>query len=698
MSDKSTASKKNPPSGPIDLTRLRNIGVIAHIDAGKTTVTDRILFHAGRTHKLGSVDDGTTVTDWMEQERERGITIVAAAVTAHWRDCAINLIDTPGHIDFTAEVQRSLRVLDGAVVVFDAVHGVQPQSETVWRQSDRYRVPRICFVNKMDRVGADFVRAVASIAERLGVVTASLQLPIGAEGGFAGVVDLVEMKALAWSREPGVPPTSGEVPADLRAAADSARAELIERIAEADDEVLGLYAAGQEPDAALLRAALRRATLSNRLFPVFCGTALRDVGVQPLLDGVVDFLPSPLDIGEVTGTDPEKGREVVLRPRDEDPAAALVFKIANDPYVGHLSYVRVYSGTVRTGMSLYNAGRERKERVGRLLRMYANHREDVGAIHAGDIAGVLGLGRTYTGDTLSEIGHPVVLESISFPEPVIRVTVEPKTAADQERMNEALRRLADEDPTFRLGMDEESGRVVIAGMGELHLDVLLERLRREYNVPVWKGRPWVAYQETIAREVPSVEAEFSHQTGVLRLRPGSRGSGVRFENAVAPTVIPAHFVPAVERGVRDGAQAGVLGNHQVTDMIVRLEGGAAHPVESTELAFRTAAATALRDGMRQGEPALLEPVFRIEVLVPSEFTGGVLSQLAGRRAEIQAVEHRPGGVEAIVGDIPLAETFGYVTELRSATQGRGLFTMEFDHYALVEPDRAKAILSGGAYL
>jgi elongation factor G len=708
MSEKSTVSKKSAPSGNgrIDLARLRNIGVIAHIDAGKTTVTDRILFHAGRTHKLGSVDEGTTVTDWMEQERERGITIVAAAVTADWRDCVVNLIDTPGHIDFTAEVQRSLRVLDGAVVVFDAVHGVQPQSETVWRQSDRYHVPRICFVNKMDRVGADFARSVATIGERLGVVAASLQLPIGAEGGFAGVVDLLEMKALIWSRESGAPPKPGEVPENLRVAAEAARALLIEQIAEADDEVLGVYAAGEEPGAVLLRTALRRATLANRLFPVFCGTALRDVGVQPLLDGVVDYLPSPLDIGEVAGADPESGRAVALRPRDEDPAAALVFKISNDAYVGHLSYVRVYAGTVRAGMSLYNAGRQRKERVGRLLRMYANHREDVEAIHAGDIAAILGLGHTFTGDTLSEVGRPVVLESISFPEPVIRVTVEPKTAADQERMSDALRRLADEDPTFRLSMDEESGRVVIAGMGELHLDVLLERLRREYGVPVWKGRPWVAYQETITREVPAVEAEFSHQTGgrgqyalvVLALRPGERGTGIRFENAVGPKLIPAHFISAVERGARDGAQAGVLGNHQVTDMTIRLEGGSAHPVESTELAFRTAAAAALRDGMRQGEPALLEPLFRIEVLVPSEFTGGVLSQLVARRAEIQAVEHRPGGLEAIVGHIPLAETFGYVTELRSATQGRGLFTMEFDHYALVDPDRAKAILSGGAYL
>ena len=707
MADKHNVAKERAAAAATHpaLDGLRNIGVIAHIDAGKTTATDRILFHTGRTHKLGSVDDGTTVTDWMEQERERGITIVSAAITAQWRGCVINLIDTPGHIDFTAEVQRALRVLDGAVVVFDAVHGVQPQSETVWRQSDRYRVPRVCFINKMDRLGADFERAVASIAERLGVATASLQLPIGREGEFHGVVDLLEMKALRWSCEPGAQPEPGDIPGELRAAAQAARAALVERVAEVDDEVLAVYAAGAEADAALLRAALRRTTLSNRLFPVLCGTALRDVGIQPLLDAVVDYLPSPLDVGAATGSNPETGAAVDLRPDDDEPPAALVFKIVNDPYVGHLAYVRVYSGTVRSGVALYNTARQRKERVGRLLRMYANHREDVDVIHAGEIGAVLGLNHTYTGDTLCLAAHPVALEAITFPEPVIRVTVEPMTASEQEHMAESLRRLADEDPTFQLGMDEESGRLVVAGMGELHLDVVLERLRREYGVQVRKGRPWVAYKETITRAVAAVEGEFIHQTGgrgqygrvVLSLRPGERGSGIRFENHVKAGVIPAHFIPAVERGVHDAAQTGVLGGHQVTDVEVRLEGGATHPVDSTELAFRTATAGAFRDGLRQGEAVLLEPLFRIEVLVPSEYTGSVLSQLAARRAEIGSVESHPGGVEAIGGLVPLAETFGYVTELRSATQGRGLFTMEFDHYGVMDAALARAVLAGELY-
>ena len=687
------------------LAGLRNIGVIAHIDAGKTTTTDRILYHTGRTHRLGSVDEGTTVTDWMEQERERGITIVSAAVTAQWRDCVINLIDTPGHIDFTAEVQRSLRVLDGCIVVFDAVHGVEPQSETVWRQADRHRVPRLCFVNKMDRLGADLERALASIEARLGVTAACLQLPLGREAGFDGVIDLITMSALRWRDELGAAPEVGDIPPAYCAPAEAARARLIERAAEGDDELLALYAAGMLPDAALLRAALRRATLANRLFPTFCGAALRDIGIQPLLDGVVDFLPSPLDVGAVEGHDPTTGAPVTLPPDDAQPLAALAFKLVNDPYVGHLAYVRVYSGVIRKGVAAYNATRSRKERVGRLLRMYANHREDMEIIHAGEIGAVLGLNHTVTGDTLCSADHPVVLEAISFPEPVIRATVEPKTAADHDRMVEALRRLADEDPTFQLGNDEESGLLVIAGMGELHLEVLLERMRREAGVQVWMGRPRVAYKETISRPVAAMEGRFIRQTGgrgqyghvILGLRPGSRGSGIRFENASRGGVIPPQFVPAVEQGVRDGTQSGVLAGHQVTDVEVRLQGGSSHPIDSSDLAFRTAAAMAFRDGLRQGDPILLEPIFRIEVLVPTAYTGAVLAQLLARRAQIGGVEGRAGGVDAIVGSVPLAETFGYVTELRSATQGRGLFNMEFDHYAPVDPATAKTVLGGLTY-
>ncbi len=693
------------PVPPPTLAHLRNIGVIAHIDAGKTTATDRILFHTGRTHRLGSVDEGTTVTDWMEQERERGITIVSAAITAQWRDCVINLIDTPGHIDFTAEVQRALRVLDGCVVVFDAVHGVQPQSETVWRQAERHRVPRLCFVNKMDRVGADFQRAVASIGERLGAATACLQLPIGQEGEFEGVVDLVTMTALRWCGEMGRPPEQTEIPVGLRAAAEAARAVLIERVAEADDVLLERYLSGEPPDAPALRAALRRATLANRLFPVFCGAALRDVGIQPLLDGVVDFLPSPLDVGAVQGIDPAGGGAVALRPEDGEPLAALVFKIAADPYVGHLSYVRVYSGVMRAGMAVHNATRSRKERVARLLRMYANHREDVDSIRAGDIAAILGLNRTLTGDTLCAPERPVVLEAISFPEPVIRAVVEPKTAADHERLEQSLRKLTEEDPTFHLGVDEESGQTVVAGMGELHLEVLLERLRREYGVQALVGRPLVAYKETIARPVPEVEGKFVHlasgrgQYGhvILSLAPGEPGTGVHFDNAVSASLIPAPFVAAVEQGVRAAAHSGVLAGYAVTDVAVRLIGGSSHATESTDIAFRTAATTAFRDGLRQGEPTLLEPVFRIEVLVPHEYTGAVLAQLVARRAEIQNVDSHPGGMEAVMGQVPLAEMFGYVTELRSATQGRGQFTMEFDHYAPVPPALAKAVLSGEAF-
>src|SRR6266581_5165155 len=533
-------------AAPPALSRLRNIGVIAHIDAGKTTVTDRILFHTGRTHRLGSVDEGTTVTDWMDQERERGITIVAAAVTAHWRDHVINIIDTPGHIDFTAEVQRSLRVLDGGVVVFDAVHGVQSQSETVWRQADRYGVPRLCFINKMDRLGADFERAVDSIGQRLGVAAACLHLPLGREAEFRGVVDLPTMRALFWPAAGGGEPVDDDIPAEARAAALAARARLVEQLAEGDEELLAAFVAGREPDAAELRAAVRRATLANRLTPVLCGAALRDIGIQPLLDGIVDYLPSPADIGAVSATDPATGANVGLAADDAGPLAALVFKVANDPYVGHLAYLRVYSGVINGGMTLVNAGSGHKERVGRLLRMHANHREDVDALHAGDIGAALGINRSVTGDTLCGAARPLLLESIRFPEPVIRATVEPRRAADAERMAEALRRLTDEDPTMALSTDENTGQQLIAGMGELHLEVLIERVRREFGVEVLMGRPWVNYKETITRPVSAVEGRFIRQTGghgqyghvVLNLRPGPAGSGIGFANRLKGEAVP----------------------------------------------------------------------------------------------------------------------------------------------------------------
>jgi len=686
---------------PGEVTRLRNIGVIAHIDAGKTTLTDRILFHTGRTHRLGSVDGGTTVTDWMDQERERGITIVAAAISTQWRGYAINLIDTPGHIDFTAEVQRSLRVLDGAIVAFDAVAGVQPQSETVWRQADRYRVPRLCFINKMDRVGADFARAVDSIRRRLGARVAVLQLPLGSEREFAGVIDLLSMTAVI-REDPAGALRATAIPAGDQGAASAARTALVECICEADDALLAAYVADAVPSVDELRAALRRATLAGRLFPVYCGAALRDIGVEPLLDGVVDFLPAPSDLGATVATlvdGTPAGAPVMLPPDPRVAPVALAFKQVNDPYVGHLTYLRVYAGTLRSGLSLLNPRTGKHERIGRLLRMYANHREDVAALAAGDIGAVLGLHGVATGDTLCAAEQPVLLEAISFPEPVIRASVEPRVGGEQEQLASALRRLTDEDPTLRLDSDDESGRLVVAGMGELHLEVLRERLKREFGIATSMGRPQVTYRETATRAVRGVEGRCIKQTGghgqyghvVIDLEPGAPGSGVRFESAVSGGSVPRQFFAAVEQGARDAASAGPLGGHAVTDMLVRLTGGSTHPVDASELAFRTAAASAVGNALRQAKPVLLEPVFRFEVLLPAEYVGGVLGQLVQRRAAIAGVEPRPGEVDAIVGRVPLAEMFGYVTELRSATQGRGLFTMEFDGYEAVPAEVAAAV-------
>jgi len=710
--DRRPGTSPEAPAGG-ETARLRNIGVIAHIDAGKTTLTDRILFHTGRTHRLGSVDSGTTVTDWMDQERERGITIVAAAISTHWRGHAINLIDTPGHIDFTAEVQRSLRVLDGAIVAFDAVAGVQPQGETVWRQAERYRVPRLCFINKMDRVGADFARAVDSIRRRLGAPVAVLQLPLGAEREFAGVIDLLSLTALRRDAPTGLLHASA-IPETSQAAASAARAELVERIIEADDTLLAAYvaatasnAAGATPSETELRAGLRRATLAGRLFPVYCGAALRDIGIEPLLDGVVDLLPSPVDIGAITATPAAPtaaSGPLALLPDPQASPVALAFKQINDPYVGHLTYLRVYAGSLRPGLSLLNPRTGRHERIGRLLRMYANHREEVSALAAGDIGAVLGLHGIATGDTLCAPERPVFLEAIAFPEPVIRATVEARAGTDPEHLADALRRLADEDPTLRLERDEESGRLVVAGMGELHLEVLLERLKREFAVAAWMGRPQVAYRETAGHAVRGVEGRCIKQTGghgqyghvVIDLEPGARGSGVRFASAVSGGAVPRQFVPAVEQGVRDAATAGPLGGHSVTDVLVRLTGGSTHPIDASELAFRTAAAHAVRSALRQAAALLLEPVFRLEVLIPAEYVGTIVGQLGQRRAAIAGVEPRPGEMDAVVGRVPLAEMFGYVTELRSATQGRGLFTMEFDGYEPVPPEIARAVTQGHA--
>lgn len=690
------------PSSQIPLDRVRNIGIIAHIDAGKTTVTERILFYTGRTHHIGSVDDGNTVTDWMPQERERGITIVSAAVTTDWQKHRINLIDTPGHIDFTAEVQRSLRVLDGGIVVFDAVHGVEPQSETVWRQADRFHVPRICLINKMDRPGADFEHALQTIIQRLGANAVAVQLPIGKERGFEGVIDLLKMRAVYWPDEQGMHLEYRAIPAASLPAAERARELLIEKIAETDDGILDLYLQGITSPEEQLSAALRRATIANRLFPVFCGSALRNKGIQPLLDGVIDYLPSPLDIGQMIAIDPATGAETTRVADDSEPLALLVFKIVRDPYVGHLTYFRIYSGQLRSGQQVYNANQGRTERIGRLVRMYSDRREDIDAVHTGDIAATLGMKNAMTGDTLCDPEHPVLLERIAFPEPVISVSVEPKTAADQDKLADALRLLAEEDPTFKVTVDKETGQTIMAGMGELHLEILADRIKREYGVQPNLGRPRVAYRETITHTVPKIEGRYIHQSGghgqyghvVAELRPGEPGSGVKFENAITGGTIPREFIPAVEQGFREATWNGVLAGYPVTDVIFRLYDGSTHHVDSSELAYKNAATAAFRDGMKQGAPILLEPYSRIEVIVPTEYLGDVLAQLSVRRCEIAGAEPRHGDVQAVRGMVPLAEMFGYATSLRSATQGRGLFTLEFDHYAPVPPAVVKEVLAG----
>jgi len=682
------------------LEKIRNIGIIAHIDAGKTTTTERILFYTGRTHRLGSVDEGTATTDWMPQERERGITITAAAITAYWRDHQINIIDTPGHIDFTAEVQRSLRVLDGGVVVFDAVAGVEPQSETVWRQADRYRVPRVCFVNKMDRTGADFHRTVAMIRERLGATPVPIQLPIGVEGSFRGAVDLLTMQAVTYTDELGAHRQYGPIPDELVGAAQAAREAMIEHIVETDDALLHKYLEGEEISADELRAALRRATIAGRITPVLCGSALRNKGVQPLLDAIVDYLPSPVDIPPIRGTNPLTGEEE-MRPADENaPLAALVFKIVSDPYVGRLAYFRVYSGKIEAGQGVLNATKGKRERIGRVLRMHADRREEINEVYAGDIAATLGLKDSFTGDTLADPAYPIALESITFPEPVISVAIEPKTAADQDKLADALRRLAEEDPTFRVRVDENTGQTLISGMGELHLEVLVDRMMREFRVAANVGRPRVAYRETITRKVRQ-QGRFVRQTGghgqygdvTLEIEPLSPGEGFVFEDRTVGGVIPKEFIPAVERGVREAMESGVLAGYPLVDIGVAVVDGSYHEVDSSEMAFKVAASMALREGALRAGPVLLEPIMKVEVVVPEEFLGDVLGNLNARRAEIQSVEPR-GNAQAIRAIVPLAEMFGYATDLRSMTQGRGTFTMEFSHYARVSEAEAEAVIRG----
>jgi elongation factor G len=691
------------------IERMRNIGIIAHIDAGKTTTTERILFYSGRIHRMGEVHEGTAVTDWMVQERERGITITAAAITTSWKDrvtgeeCQINVIDTPGHIDFTAEVQRSLRVLDGGVVVFDAVAGVEPQSETVWRQADRYGVPRICFVNKMDRIGASFERTVEMIVDRLGAVPVPIQLPIGREDKFRGIVDLFEMKALIFSDELGANPVVEEVPAELREAAEAARANLIERIAETDDELTMKFLEGEEIPVPELYAALRQAVIQNKLVPVLCGTSLRNKGVQPLLDAVVRYLPSPKDIPAVEGTDPDNGEALVRNPEPSEPFAGLVFKITTDPFIGRLAYVRVYSGTLQSGTMVYNVNRRRRERIGRLVQMYADKREEITQCDAGDIAAVVGLKQTFTGETLADENHPVLLETIEFPEPVIKVAVEPKSKGDQEKLVDSLQKLAEEDPTFQVNYDEQTGQTIIAGMGELHLEIIIDRLKREFRVQCNVGRPQVAYRETITRPV-RVEGRFVRQSGGrgqyghvwLEIEPNEAGQGFVFENKIVGGVVPREYIPAVEKGVAEALQTGVLAGYPVVDVKVALVDGSYHEVDSSEMAFKIAGSMALKEGAQKAGPILLEPMMRVETVVPEEFVGDTVGDISSRRGNIEGMESRAGGVQAIRALVPLSEMFGYATDLRSMTSGRGTFTMQFEKYMPVNQAIAEKILKGQA--
>jgi len=683
------------------LEKYRNIGIIAHIDAGKTTTTERIMFYTGKTHRIGSVDDGTTVTDWMVQERERGITIVSAAVSAEWKGYQFNLIDTPGHIDFTAEVQRSLRVFDGGVVVFDAVQGVEPQSETVWRQADRYGVPRICFVNKMDRVGASYERTIESIKSRLGANPIPMQVPIGFEATFRGVVDLLTMTAVQWDDDLGKEPKTIEIPEDLKEQAVEARKVMVEKIAELDDDLTMKFLDAEEISIDELKAALRKGVLANKAYPVFAGSSLKNKGVQVLLDAVIDFLPSPADIPAVKATDPKNDDAVIELPAEDNaPLSALVFKIVTDPYVGRLAYVRIYSGVLSQGQTVQNSTKGKKERIGRLIRMHADHREDVTEVRAGDIGAVLGFKESFTGDTLCDT-KTLVLESISFPEPVISIAIEPKSSADQEKMGEALRKLAEEDPTFRVNSDETTGQTIIRGMGELHLDIIVDRLLREFRVQANVGAPRVAYRESITKPVKEVNYKYAKQSGghgqyghvVFSMEPGERGSGIVFENKIVGGSIPKEFIAPIEKGVKEAAENGVLAGYPVVDLKVTLFDGSFHEVDSSEMAFKLAASMGFKEGVQRGGPILLEPMMKVEVVVPEEYLGDVMGQVNSRRGLIQGMEVRPGNAQAIRAMVPLAEMFGFSTVLRSATQGRGVFTMEFDHYAQVSENVAKMIMA-----
>ncbi len=673
-----------------ELDRVRNIGIMAHIDAGKTTTTERILYYTGRSHKMGEVHEGAATMDWMVQEQERGITITSAATTCFWGDHRINIIDTPGHVDFTVEVERSLRVLDGAVALFDSVAGVQPQSETVWRQADKYKVPRIAFINKMDRTGADFFNAVETMKDRLGATTAAIQIPIGAEDKFIGHVDLVTMKAITYVDPLGQNWEEGDVPADLKEQAEHYRHELIEAVADHDDDIMVAFLEDQPVEEDKLKAAIRAATLDNSITPVLLGSAFKNKGVQPLLDAVIDYLPSPLDVPPVTGTDPKTGEPTEREPRLDAPFSALAFKVMSDPFVGKLTYFRVYSGKLNSGSYIVNTSTGRKERVGRLLEMHANHREDVEQVAAGAIAAAVGLKQTTTGDTLCDPDAPVLLESIDFPDPVIDVAVEPKTKADQDKLPAALARLAEEDPTFRVRTNEETGQTIIAGMGELHLEIIVDRLMREFKVDANVGRPQVAYRETVRNAVTGIRGKFVRQSGgrgqygdaVINMEPNTQGGGYEFINKVVGGAIPREYISSIDAGIREAMEAGVLAGFPVVDIVVTLVDGSYHDVDSNEMAFKVAGSMAFKEASKRAKPVLLEPVMAVEVVTPEDYMGDVIGNINSRRGQIEGMEPR-GNAQVIRAKVPLAEMFGYATDVRTMSQGRATYTMQFLHYAEV---------------
>jgi elongation factor G len=681
------------------LENTRNIGIMAHIDAGKTTTTERILYYTGKTYKIGEVDEGAAVMDWMVQEQERGITITSAATTCYWRNFRINIIDTPGHVDFTVEVERSLRVLDGAVAIFCAVGGVEPQSETVWRQADRYRIPRIAYVNKMDRVGADFFNVVNMISERLNAHPLPVQLPVGSEDKFKGIVDLVTMKAVIYRDELGTEFEEVEIPADLKELANRYRHELIETLAMLDDVILEKHLDDSKISRSEIINAIRKVTLNNSIVPVLCGSSFRNKGVQPLLDAIVDFLPSPMDVPDVAGVNPKTGKIEKRARSDDDPFCALAFKITTDPFVGKLTYLRVYSGSISVGSYVLNANTGEKERIGRLLQMHANKREELDVVHAGEIAAAVGLKKTVTGHTICDKAHPLILESMKFPEPVISVAIEPKTKADQSKLSSALAKLSEEDPTFKVKIDEETGQTLISGMGELHLEIIVDRLLREFNVNANVGKPQVAYRETIAAS-GRFEGKFIRQTGgrgqyghvVIDMQPNERGKGFEFENRIIGGVVPKEYIPAVKLGIRDALESGEYAGYPVVDIKAAFVNGSYHEVDSSEMAFRIAASKAFKDGFLKCKPILLEPIMEIEIVVPAEYLGDVIGDLNSRRGRIENIDIR-AGAQVISGSVPLSEMFGYATQLRSLTQGRGTYTMQFDNYSELPANLANELVS-----